>query len=142
MIFAETIQDMIIKDLDFDNPSMNVDHFKEVFEVNEKAIDEIRNLISKLVNKMKKDYYEYNMIGDNSIDWIINEFGYDNFNISLQEVINYRIDREHIHNSLDERKELYISEYQSAIECEPDFMSQSYCLSEKARNEINNWKLK
>lgn len=142
MIFAETIQDMIIQDLDFDNPSINVNHFKEVFEVNEKAIDEIQSLISKLVNKMKKDYYELNKIGYHSTEWIIDEFGHDNYNTSLQEVINYRIDKEHIHNSLDERKELYIDEYKSAIEREPDFMGQSYCLKEDALNEIKNWKLK
>lgn len=142
MIYVETIQDMIIEDLSLDNSTLNENHFNEVFEVNEKAIDEIRYLISKLVTKIKKDYYELNCIGDHSIDWILDEFGIDNYNISLQETLNYVIDREHIHNSLEDRKELYISEYESAIEREPNFMNKSYCLSEKARNEIKNWKLK
>lgn len=142
MIYVGTIQDMIIKDLYFDNPEINENHFNEVFEVNEKAIDEIKYLISKLVTKIKKDYYELNCIGDHSIDWVLDEFGFDNLNISLQETINYFIDRDHIHNSLEERKEMYLDEYKSAMECEPNFMNMAYYLSEKARNEIKNWKLK
>ena len=133
MIFTETIQDMIINDLYLDNPAMNENHFQVVFEEHSKELDELQFTIYRLVNKMKIDYYELNCIGDESENWICEEFGHENYNIYLQEVINYRIDKEFIHNSLEERKELYLQEYDNEMLSTPDFMSKTYHL--KSTNE-------
>jgi hypothetical protein len=142
MIYNETITDMIIKDLYLDNPAMNENHFQVVFEEHSKELDELQFTINRLVNKMKKDYYELNCISDESEKWICEEYLLENYNNSLQEVINYRIDKEFIHNSLEERKELYLQEYENEMLSTHDFMSKTYQLKSECQKEIDNWKLK
>jgi hypothetical protein len=94
MIFTETIHELISKDLLESNSELNTDYLNECLEYYCKDVDLIQSLLKKLSTKVQKEYKEFAKINDLSQDWIIDEFGSDNYNISLQMLINKRIDRE------------------------------------------------
>jgi L-lactate utilization protein LutB len=142
MIYDGTISDMITNDLFGTNYELNVDNMQNVYYENSKQIEEIQIMLNKLINKMRRDYYECNMIGDSSEKWIVEEFGRENFSSSLQEIINYRIDKYNIHLSLEDRKELYLDMYSEVMIVEPDFMSRTYELKSECQNEMQSWRLR
>ena len=142
MIYNETITDLITKDLFETNLELNENHLKVVFDEHAKQLDELQFAINKLVNKMKIDYYELNCIADESEKWICEEFGRENFSSSLQEIINYRIDKYNIHLSLNERKELYLQEYENEMLSVSNFMSKTYELKSECQNEMQSWRLR
>ena len=108
MIFTETIHELISKDLLESNSELNTDYLNECLEYYCKDVDLIQSLLKKLSTKVQKEYKEFAKINDLSQDWIIDEFGSDNYNISLQMLINNRIDRENLHVSIDLKKEMFL----------------------------------
>jgi len=130
MIFTETIHELISKDLLESNSELNTDYLKECLEYYCKDVDLIQSLLKKLSTKVQKEYKEFAKINDLSQDWIIDEFGSDNYNISLQMLINNRIDRENLHVSIDLKKEMFLIEYENHILENPDFMQIDYYIKE------------
>lgn len=141
MIYVETIEEMITKDLFETNSELNETVLSDVYYNYCNEMDTIQKIVNELISKVKKQYPSFARIEDLSQDWIIDTFGIECYNSSLQYVINYRVDKDNLHATNEQKKELYLIEYENAM-LNPNFMDIEYTLKESLRNEYVNGGLK